>query len=756
MSSDAEELRTLLDSFGVANPSPLSAADLCMASVDPDPAIWLEVTKLLVLQPAVSLRLRLALKAHCAKQHPTEPERASRKKGDIWEPLRMVTSWIGRLALEDAPESMISKLPGLGQLKQENREVDVAPNDLDSHEKLTFRAFVYRNSFVMDMTIISVIFLLTCVMSIPKTSCLMREFLPIVLNITVAWVPIRVVLHQLVDGERASNIGAWQYFWTQFALACYGVGLSGTKSVTDMCGDAATFWSHGYPMWICAIPIMQVLMGVVTATYCLTVRSLFLHGFLPQLFFAWATFALVLPVTTPEHPPSFVVVVHLAQQIAFVAGVILGRTLIHGTMEHQFEEVQALRLAHLEGRVVQLNAEKQRLEYDRRMAEHMLEQLMSRRSDHDHDHDHDNDNDTHARTSSSSPPQTQADSSTTPGLVHAMDDVMMDKTMEDDVMGDEPRSVYPMPRSKPGAPVDAATGSGVGSPEASAVSPTILRPTTVDDEAVGTVSLALDASQPVQQPSQPSGACVTRPHWQAVKQFAAQTSNKLSILQARANSITSSPSSLNADAVEWSPPLLASVKPSVCRPANTHHPPSTSAVAAEHAPPTSGLAAAPVPASVSVTVPLLPLNPAGASQMVPIPVVATPHVQPPVAASIPTPTCAPTSTIAAEAKAMGPAATRRARKLKASQRAVEEAAKKAAEAVEARLLCQAQVQSNQPGSSCAPFAPIAAPSTHYALPVQCEPLLSYPAMAPLQYPPDYLDEPVVHLDAPYDAQAWGM
>ena len=343
MLSDAK-FRALLDSFGVVNPCPLPAADLYMASVDPDPAIWLEVAKLLALQPVVSLRLRLALKAQSGKQNLTECEPGHRNGGAIWDLLLAGAAGSGRL-VRGATAEAISKSQTsnwLGQLihlegtAQENCNVREVAIDPHVQEKRSFKGFVFRKSYALHMTIAATSLLVMCVISIPTTSCLTREFLPFFVSSQLVWIPGRVAIHRSMDGEHASTIGGWLYFGSQGVLAFFGVVYSGMKSIPDMCGDH--FWSHGYPMWTCAIPIVQVMNGMCTATHCLTFHSLFISGFLPQLLFAWATFAWVLPVTTPEHPPSFVIVVHMAQHISFAMGVIVGRILIHGTLEDQFKE----------------------------------------------------------------------------------------------------------------------------------------------------------------------------------------------------------------------------------------------------------------------------------------------------------------------------------------------------------------------------------------------------------------------------------
>lgn len=153
--------------------------------------------------------------------------------------------------------------------------------------------------------------------------------------------------------------------FSAFGLFC---NYAATQSGGDLCGGDDLF-KEAMPAWFAHIGSIELLVGMACSTYGISLRVIAING--GAVHCAFAVCQLLLFLSHGTRSASVYATCHLVQYMSFGFGAYVGDALLNG-QKYYFDKAAALSIQLLEKRVEQLAAEKERAEYDRRMAQHRL------------------------------------------------------------------------------------------------------------------------------------------------------------------------------------------------------------------------------------------------------------------------------------------------------------------------------------------------------------------------------------------------
>lgn len=193
--------------------------------------------------------------------------------------------------------------------------------------------------------------------------------------------PVRVTLHyypQHFSNPALCNLILILAMHVGFAAV--SVYFSLTESVPDTFDrQPAQIWERFGLTWYGHIPVIQMLVGILQVMHGVPLRRLLPCGILGQLGFCWSSGHFFTQGFTELHDLSLHVRLQLMQQGSYFVGIYLGTELIRGHGANYNDEAQK-RYMKLSQRVEQLSQEKERLDYDRRLA-HMVRKQVEEREE---------------------------------------------------------------------------------------------------------------------------------------------------------------------------------------------------------------------------------------------------------------------------------------------------------------------------------------------------------------------------------------
>ena len=165
------------------------------------------------------------------------------------------------------------------------------------------------------------------------------------------------------------------------ALSLFSLHIGISWKSSDLCrigGSAADIWETLMPTWYAHAGTLDMLTGLMLTTHNLGARNLLFLGGASRVGFIFGHLLSVLPAADASvgRTPLFIVLCNSAQHLSFFLGCFLGHSLINGQRRF-FDEAWKLRVKLLERRCDQLQAEKERADYDRQLVQHAVNQRMN-------------------------------------------------------------------------------------------------------------------------------------------------------------------------------------------------------------------------------------------------------------------------------------------------------------------------------------------------------------------------------------------
>jgi len=143
----------------------------------------------------------------------------------------------------------------------------------------------------------------------------------------------------------------------------------------DLCnGPPGEIWDVLMPAWYAHIGPIEMLTGVMLVTHGLHLRTAIYLGIIAQLGMGVAQLYILLQAADEKHSVTSIVLNASVQHIAFFVGVFFGNGLIHGQRIY-YDQAAKARAELLERRVEQLQAEKDRADYDFYLIQHTINRL---------------------------------------------------------------------------------------------------------------------------------------------------------------------------------------------------------------------------------------------------------------------------------------------------------------------------------------------------------------------------------------------
>ena len=307
-----------------------------------------------------------------------------------------------RLALRSAREAVEQETQqAVEEVVVQEEEMEASGGGLEPHSvapppsketAAIFRADVFAQCFRLHMTLYTVCAALTANMMIFLPGECQTDVLFFLATLfalfvggaamrmysrvyrTGRWKQTRAAERVLDSGQKASHLVlpakanayfmllAWPAFIATFLSQLVFDGFAGVNA-TAICGHP---WDAFLPLWFAHVGVIEVLMGVLLATFGIPLRRILIRGSVVHLLCALQVLGY-----GNSKPLAFCLACHVVQHVAFFSGVYVGDTLLHGQRRY-FDQAAALRIHLLERRIEQLKGEKERVTYDRSMLEHEL------------------------------------------------------------------------------------------------------------------------------------------------------------------------------------------------------------------------------------------------------------------------------------------------------------------------------------------------------------------------------------------------
>ena len=164
----------------------------------------------------------------------------------------------------------------------------------------------------------------------------------------------------------------WALFYSFLTFGLYCI-YAATHKGNDLC-DGDDLFNEVMPTWFAHIGPIELLVGVACSTYGISLRRIVVNGGVVHS--AFAVCQLLLFLGRGTRSASLYAACHLVQYVSFGVGVYLGDALLNG-QKYYFDQAAALNIRLLERRVEQLTVGKERAEYDRGMAQHSYQRLLT-------------------------------------------------------------------------------------------------------------------------------------------------------------------------------------------------------------------------------------------------------------------------------------------------------------------------------------------------------------------------------------------
>ena len=261
-----------------------------------------------------------------------------------------------------------------------------------SHVDQAFDANVFEQCYYVHMAAYSASMLLGISLKFQTRDCdgvvhSLYNFLLTIFSLCFAarwWVrqnEVRKITHpkgakDTIVGDSKTGMTLWlTAIVSLFTLFSVYAGFN--WSTAELCrvgGQASDAWVTMLPAWYAHSSPIDMLFGLLLSTHGLRVNHVVLIGAFSHIGFLFGHLSTILPAADEHHTVGYILGNHSVQHISFVLGVFLGHSLINGQRRF-FDEAWSMRVKLLEHRCDQLQAEKERANYDRQLVQHAAARL---------------------------------------------------------------------------------------------------------------------------------------------------------------------------------------------------------------------------------------------------------------------------------------------------------------------------------------------------------------------------------------------
>ena len=272
--------------------------------------------------------------------------------------------------------------PDKERLNQEQTQLSADLEDVKYAVEEHYQAEPFNEHFRLNIGILCGAMAMLCIFAILTSGTALRAtthfVVPLLCSVTCMLVGF-IILSRCGGPSRAHAIYASRWssdllLKIHWSFSLYSVYLSLVYTPESVgfqrVGDTHEYWiKFGTPYHMTA-PLVELLSGIIFFTLGGKVRHVLLWGGSSQVMFIVACWNLLSQVIDKAHPTSHIICLMVVQQLAYGIGSFIGLFLIRSNRRY-FELAKDARIELLERRVEQLEVEKDRLEYDRKLAQHL-------------------------------------------------------------------------------------------------------------------------------------------------------------------------------------------------------------------------------------------------------------------------------------------------------------------------------------------------------------------------------------------------